>query len=192
MARPSPPVLVAAGAVEAPAGARGGRRDGDQRTQDEGEARAVASSWAHPIAPVRRPQGGVRDLDRAAGSDRAERRPSARRCRRRGSRPRPRPSPASREITSAGPSEASTSSICSFVASSRASKRRCPPPARARRAAWQSAVPRPRPCQSSITATRPRRCRRPPRGRTARRRGGPGVSVDGDQRLVVGWSTSVR
>jgi hypothetical protein len=59
--------------------------------------------------------------------------------------------PASREITSAGPSEASTSSICWLSASSRAVNRRTPS-ARARSAIrLQSAVPSPRPCQSSIT-----------------------------------------
>ena len=61
--------------------------------------------------------------------------------------------PASREITFAGPSEASTSCIWSLAASSRAVKRSIPS-SRARAASrLQIAVPAPRPCHSSITVT---------------------------------------
>ena len=168
------------GDVRPPRPARA-RRRADRRVRRESPEPRPSRS-----ARAAQPPGRRRQLDGAAGDDAQHAGHVVADPLARGSRPRPRPCPPRARSRVAGPSEASTSCICSLLASSSAVKRSTPS-SRARSAsscaecrAEAPALPLVDHGHRGLGAGRRRRA-----GRSGRRRPPPPVRVERDQRLVV-------
>ena len=180
--------LIAAGAVEAAAGARPAWRRSRGRAAT-GESRAAASSCAHPIRRYGAPRAAWRSRPcrrrRPSG-----RRPCARRSRRPGSRPRPRSWPASRDDHLAGPSGGEHVEHLHVRGQQQRGRSAATPDLPralgeqlAERRAEPAALPARRPPSIAASATSdPRRARTNRADADRRSR----VRVDREQRLVVG------